>query len=114
MSVSDALPLAKANSYASLCLFVSELDPESLQVSVVKKNFSGLFLYFAQFFSRLETQGMLKYMRKDAQHTRRKKESTDIGTKEGKKIQAAQLGIEPSASGLCTSALTTELSRHSR
>ena len=34
-----------------------------------------------------------------SQHTSWKKENTDIGTEEQKKIQAAQLGIEPRASG---------------
>ena len=44
-------------------------------------------------------------------HTSRKKESTDIGTDERKKIQVAQLGIEAGPLVLRTSALTTELSR---
>ena len=47
-------------------------------------------------------------------HTSRKKESTDIGTDERKKIQVAQLGIEAGPLVLRTSALTTELTRRSR
>ena len=46
------------------------------------------------------------------QHTSQRKKALTLGRRD-EKIQAAQLGIEPRSLVLRTSALSTELSRHS-